>query len=1714
MSIRNPFPGLRPFREDEDYIFFGREEQTAELLTRLRQSRFIAVVGTSGSGKSSLVRAGLLPALHGGTMTSAGSHWEVAILKPGGDPITHLAQALIESEFYDPDDPESLPQVRATLTRSRNGLIEAVRQAKPSPGTNLVVVVDQFEELFRFRQRGMETEETASAFVKLLLTAAQQNEIPIYIAITMRSDYLGDCAQIPGLAEAVNDGEYLIPQLKRAQRRAAIEKPVRVGGARIAPRLVQQLLNDVGDDQDQLPILQHALMRTWEQWQANSRRKTPDSTFAGGGLDLEDYEATGGMGEALSRHADEVYHALPENRHRAVAEKLFKALTVRGPDNRGIRRPTRLKELVAISGADEVDIRLVIDAYRAPGITFLMPAPEVELTPESVIDISHESLMRMWRRLDRWVEEEAQSARIFRRLADTATLFTEGKAGFYRDPDLQIARSWRETTLPNAAWADQYAGGFDEAMEFLDRSRHAAEREVEEREAARRKELENTRRLAESQTKVARLFKRFAGSMAIAFLIALGLSVWVFYLKQEADHNRDRAEAASLQARAAARRIEDLLSEARNEQGRLVVERAQISAREGDTMAAKLLAASAVGFQGYGRASADAEFHNQFPVLLKPEAKERLDIQAVVTSLGDFVPVWPPGFVPQFPQIIDEIRLHSVAFSPDGRWLATGSQASLRLWDVATGSVIWTNAPSSQHVHRVAFSPDGKYLASGSRGGPVVLWEVESGDRIRSFAVPPDWIWGLSFRPDGARIAVSVFGESLYIFDVESGAQQGAAFRSNNPIWSCDWSPDGRLLAFEGPDRTLEIWDVDSRTKKEIRGHTSGIWMLRFSLDGSLLVSGDESGKILLTDLRDFSAFTIPAHSSRIVLALNPEASLLASGGRDGIIKLWEVATQKLVSTLRSNTGWIEDLAFSPDGSLLVSAGGDGVATIWEIATGRHFASSRVVTEASVTEPPPAPVQLATNEDRTLVAVGAAASDPVIRVWDAATGEQLGFPLQGHAGTIPNVLWGPRNGQLISGSLDGTIRIWNWSVHRMIASLPASGEPIGAMAMSPDGAVLAYNGQGTDVTLYNVGMDDVVGSLTCRGASSRCLRFDSQGKRLASICGTGVIQVWDWDTGEEVFAVDRRPAYVWHLAFTSDASNLLAATSEGKVEFWNLASGKLAGPALKHPNSVETFDLSPEGNRLAAGLSNGEIWIWNLPSHDVIGRVQAHQSKVESIQFLLDGSKLASLGLDHALKFWEVEDLIDYKPDLRRCLEWYRLEGREAVPVATGRNQIEDEPGAPRSFTGESLVAILQQGLAPAELNQKLFRRFLEASNWSAAWNLWQAHLPESITEKDRLSFAAVLHRQAERALQDGYEDWADRLSRQAVRVCPENSLFLRRRLNLQMRLGSLENALDTLDLLIKVTGDNSAPLWRQKADIEVRLERFDDAVESLNLAAEQEGESIELLQFKATTLEKANRFEPAVLALEQALVLARAEESHEVNTERALQQQLLELLRQLGRLERVAELNREFIGFPPRDESVDYPVGCIDLSAFYTLRLDEHITMYRHSLANLPPGLLESHGVTFDVRGVLQLRGLTGNPQRRQLYERFPRKISGIPIDRKFKRVHLLQTAAFCLPGHAMTGTPVLRGTVHYATGATESFVLESGHDVFDWVFGDFDVAKDYPHLQLAWTGDSPGNSEATMGVFHYTWSNPHPELAIDSIDFESAMNAPAPLVVAITVE
>jgi hypothetical protein len=468
LELKMPYPGLRPFEADEAFLFYGRKSHTEELLRRLATNRFLAVVGTSGSGKSSLVRAGLLPALYRGFLAGGASQWRIAVMKPGDAPMANLTKALWD---------QRVPL--GELSRSSLGLVQAVRQGAFAPGEGLLIVVDQFEELFRFRQEQTDGGAEANLFVMSLLEAADSFSAPIYVVLTMRSDFLGDCTQFRGLAEAMNRSQYLIPRLTREQRREAIEKPVRLVNTEMTPRLVQRLLNELGDDPDQLTVLQHALNRTFQKWKKSG---------AVADIDFAHYEAAKTLEGALNDHAGALLTELPKAA-RSWVERLFRCLTTTLPGGRAVRRAARLDQIYGVLGiADEGSRALVctvIEKFAHKDNSLLVCSPPGELRPESVIDISHESLIARWSELKRWVDEEAEAVRWYGSAAEDAQRHRRGEAGTWRDPELKRALALAESGPWNEAWTRRNFPdcgiAYEDVRNFLKRG--AAEQRAEKRRA-------------------------------------------------------------------------------------------------------------------------------------------------------------------------------------------------------------------------------------------------------------------------------------------------------------------------------------------------------------------------------------------------------------------------------------------------------------------------------------------------------------------------------------------------------------------------------------------------------------------------------------------------------------------------------------------------------------------------------------------------------------------------------------------------------------------------------------------------------------------------------------------------------------------------------------------------------------------------------------------------------------------------------------------------------------------------------------------------------------------------------------------------------------------------------------------------------------------------------------------------------------------------------
>jgi tetratricopeptide (TPR) repeat protein len=477
--MRLPYPGLRPFRRDESDLFFGREGCVDQMVDRLAATRFLAVLGPSGSGKSSLVLTGLLDALEIGLFARAGSRWRIAYTRPGARPIDNLARALVlPTDAESPISNLDIELLSSYLRRGPRSIVEWCTDGNLDAGTNLLILVDQFEELFRYSDYA--GREEAEAFVALLSESAQSANATIYVTITMRSEYLGACALVPGLAERINAGLYLVPRMTREQVREAITGPARVCGFAIEPALVNHLLNDLmnlapwDDDPDsdqlqrlsgradQLPLMQHVLNRLW----LRATEAKDDRPIE---LRAADYDQAGGLTGALDAHAREVFESI-DAADRPLVETVFRALVSGTTIENAVRRPCRFGDLVVLANGDREAVRRIVDAFRRPECNFLT------LRDDTVIDISHESLIRQWSALRDWVRREFESAQHYRHIETTAQLWDKGDAGLLTMPFLGVARDWRQRERPTAIWAARYGGDLELALRFLDASAKHHER--------------------------------------------------------------------------------------------------------------------------------------------------------------------------------------------------------------------------------------------------------------------------------------------------------------------------------------------------------------------------------------------------------------------------------------------------------------------------------------------------------------------------------------------------------------------------------------------------------------------------------------------------------------------------------------------------------------------------------------------------------------------------------------------------------------------------------------------------------------------------------------------------------------------------------------------------------------------------------------------------------------------------------------------------------------------------------------------------------------------------------------------------------------------------------------------------------------------------------------------------------------------------------------
>jgi WD40 repeat protein/DNA-binding SARP family transcriptional activator len=1137
-----PYKGLARFEQADSQLFFGRERLVAELVTHLVGPGLLGVVGPSGSGKSSVVRAGLLPALADGVLPGS-ARWTQVVMRPGEHPLRELARAAHRAQ----------PQRTATIGApgDQDGLadqpIRALTHTDSGDGqARLLLVVDQFEEVFT----SCRDERERTAFLAALTAAAQAADGYASVVLVVRADYYGHCAADRTLAELLAADHVLVGPMSADELRRAIERPAERAGLQLEAGLVEQLLDDVVGEPGGLPLLSCALLESWQHRQGRT-------------LTLAGYHASGGVKGAVARLADRAFERLDTGQQTAARRLL---LRLAGPGE-GALVVGRRVPLAELDLEQDPDLRAALAALTEARLL---------TTAEATVEVAHEALLHQWPRLRGWLEEDAQGRALHRHLTRAAH---EWQAGG-RDP----GELYRGARLAAALdWARAHRADLNESERaYLDRSRQAADHEINQ-----------ARQRAEQQARSNRRLRGLLAGLAAVLVVAVAAGALAVVQQGRATRAARLADARRLVAQAL---VEDDL-----DRSLLLAAQANRLDDSVDTRSA-LLTSLLRSPQAIGMLRADDRLLH---LAVSPDGRTlAAGDQAGRTLLWDTATRRPLPGPPQLPKLDDQPDpLRTLAFSSDGRLLLTAGTFTIHRWDLATHQVAGSLDVlriSNSGVAGMAVSRDGRRLAVGAEG--KVLWL----DPITwTQAAPPlvidkqSWPDRLTLSPDGRRLAMTTTTattggapgpSTAAIWDLPSRRQ----LRSLDADGALAFSPDGRTLAASHRQRG-EILLIDPATGKRrgtLTGHTAPVLALRFSHDGATL----------------------------------------ASTGQDGTAIIWDLATGRARETLGGHTAAVTGVTFSPDDRTLYTASWDRSVLVWDLAgdrrLSRSFTAARRVSSQSF------------SKKGALLALGH--GDGTVTLVDLTRRAPAATPLQAHSGAVQAVALSP-DGRLLASADAHSAIVWDLATRSPTGRpIPVTENPplisspdIAEVALSPDGRTLAIGDNQGRVTLWDLTSRT---RWVLQAARANSFQFSPDGTILAVASHGGEVRLWE--------VADRSLVPRWRLladradasavAFTPDGRTLATGGQEGKVTLWDTRTGSQLGPPLVgHASGVASGAFSPDGRVLAT--VDGEAILWDVASHKQIGAALPIPTEgPHAVAFMPGGSQLAVAAPSGSVMVWDV----------------------------------------------------------------------------------------------------------------------------------------------------------------------------------------------------------------------------------------------------------------------------------------------------------------------------------------------------------------------------------------------------------------------------------------------------------------------------------------------
>lgn len=1280
-----PYLGLDAFGTSKHPFFFGRDELIEKMIDSLKYNRFLAIIGPSGSGKSSTALAGLLPKLQAGALHGSKKWRYLPPMVPGVNPLANLARILQPAPA---STSRRVQRMADRLQQDPAHILTLLQRAGDRP---VVLVIDQFEEIFTF----CKNDSLRRAFISILLHLVETPVIRHTVILTMRTDLESNLVQLPALQTLYERAQVRMTAMKAGELRQAITRPADLVGLKFEENLVEEIIREVLGDPAALPLLQFTLLKLWENRDRNR-------------VTWEAYRASGGVRHALARSADAFYDSLSP-REKEIAKRILLTIVEASESPLEVARD-RVPRLALYSfpGSETNAAREQVDGVLARLEEARLVRLIREQRPEDdQVEIAHAALFRIWPRLVGWLEEERVNKRHRRRLTTMAEQWEalgHDRSALLRGLLLEEALAYDDLSTPEIA--------------FVEASIEAAQEERLEKEAARRRELEQARALAEVErrraaesARSARRLSWLATMLTIVFVVALAAALVAARNSQIAGSNAATAVAneaiadrlrvtaesslataiaasgaaqaeASLRATAEAdAREQRRIAEAERdlaqqnalaaEEARLAAEasaaEAALSAQEAEAQS-RLASARELAVAAVDQLGSDP----QLSLLLALEAVNlTLDNNPSNALIAGSTPAEAEDALYRALQA-SQLQLtlsghtdwvRAVAFSPDGTRLATASyDSTVRVWDTATGQELLTLTEHSRVVNSIAFSPDGTRLASAGGDGFIILWDAASGRRlgvIDNETVPQ----AIAFSPDGGRLAAANADGSVRIWNVNTSQSLLRLFRHTAGLRDVAFSPDGLLFASAGEDGRVIVWETQTGTPLysaspqfspgEDPVPVNGV---AFSPDGERIMTANDNGTATLWAFAGGEEMlTLSGHASFVFdVAFSPDGALLATAGGDGTAKVWEAASGRALYTLSGHRGGVNGVAFSPDSQYLATAGQDGTAKIWKAEPGLRpfiFAGHSAMV-----------MGIAFSPDGELVAT--ASGDQTAMVWEATTGT-VRYTFSGHNNPVNDVAFSPDGRLLATASEDWNIRLWDLVSGQVRLPFLAHEGPVNSVTFSDDGRFLVTAGDDATARLWELASGRLLARFDHEGpVNSAALSPDSS--QLATADNNGRVIIWSVDLGQPFLTLTGHEGPVNAVAFHPMGAILATAGSDGVARIWDLNSGEVLRSLAGHSGAVLDVAFSPQGSRLVTSSADRTARLWDADSGQTRRTLLGHAASVSSVAFSPDGTHLAMASLDRTA---QIVELIPIEELFERALgqATRALSGEECIQYLHGR---------------------------------------------------------------------------------------------------------------------------------------------------------------------------------------------------------------------------------------------------------------------------------------------------------------------------------------------------------------------------------------------------------------------------------------------------------------